>query len=51
MNPIHRYKGDGSYSEIKRISEEVRAVAVELGIPIVSAVQTIEVELVLLKLI
>lgn len=40
MNPIHRYKGDGSYSEIKRISEEVRAVAVELGIPIVSAVQT-----------
>jgi len=40
MNPIYKNKGDNSYLEVKRISEEVRALAVELGIPIVSAVQT-----------
>lgn len=40
MAPIRRQKGDNSYSEIKRISEELRGVAVETGIPIVSAVQT-----------
>jgi len=40
MCPIHRNKGDNSYAEVKRISEELRGVAVELGIPIVSAVQT-----------
>jgi len=40
MNPISRNKGDNSYLEVKRISEEVRALAVELCLPIVSAVQT-----------
>ena len=40
MNPIYKNKGDNSYLEVKRISEEVRALAVELGLPIVSAVQT-----------
>jgi len=40
MNPIYKNKSDNSYLEVKRISEEVRAIAVEMGIPIVSAVQT-----------
>jgi len=40
MNPISKNKADNSYLEIKRVSEEVRALAVELAIPIVSAVQT-----------
>jgi len=40
MNPIFRNKGDNTYLEVKRISEEVRALAVELGLPIISAVQT-----------
>jgi len=40
MNPIHKNKGDNTYLEVKRISEEVRAVAVEMSLPIVSAVQT-----------
>jgi len=31
---------DNTYTEIKRITEEVRGLAVELGIPIVSAIQT-----------
>ena len=39
MNPVHKNKGDNTYLEIKRISEEVRALAVEMSIPIVSAVQ------------
>jgi len=33
-------RNDNTYTEIKKISEEVRGLAVELGIPIVSAVQT-----------
>jgi len=33
-------KNDNSYIEIKRISEELRGLAVELGIPFISAVQT-----------
>jgi len=40
MNPVYKNKGDNSYLEVKRISEEVRALAVELSLPIVSAVQT-----------
>lgn len=40
MNPTTRNKGDNTYLEIKRISEEVRALAVDMGIPIVSAVQS-----------
>lgn len=40
MNPVFRNKENNTYLEVKRISEEVRALAVELGIPIVSAVQT-----------
>lgn len=33
-------KNDNTYIEIKRISEELRGLAVELGIPFISAVQT-----------
>lgn len=40
MLPTKSTKNDNSYVEVKRISEELRALAVELGIPIVSAVQT-----------
>ena len=40
MNPIYRSKNDNTYLEVKRISEELRGMAVELGLPIVSAVQT-----------
>ncbi len=40
MKPIQSRKADSSYSEVKRISEEVRAIAVETTIPIVSAVQS-----------
>jgi len=40
MNPVSKNKGDNSYLEVKRISEEIRALAVELCLPIVSAVQT-----------
>jgi replicative DNA helicase len=39
MNPAFRNKGDNTYLEVKRISEEVRALAVELNLPIISAVQ------------
>jgi replicative DNA helicase len=38
--PIHNSKNDNSYSEIKKISEEIRAIAVETRIPFISAVQT-----------
>jgi hypothetical protein len=34
------HKNDNTYIEIKRISEEIRGLAVELGIPFISAVQT-----------
>jgi len=40
INPIYQNKADNTYLEVKRVSEEVRALAVELGIPIVLAVQT-----------
>lgn len=40
MNPTYQSKGDNTYLEVKRISEEIRGMAVELGLPIVSAVQT-----------
>lgn len=40
MSPIHRYKADSSYLIVKRISEEVRAISMEIGTPIVSAVQS-----------
>jgi len=38
--PINMRKSDNTYVEQKRISEEGRALAVEMGLPIVSAVQT-----------
>jgi len=40
MSPNTSNKNSNSYSEQKSISEELRAVAVEYGIPVVSAVQT-----------
>jgi hypothetical protein len=40
MVPIHINKNDNSYTEQKRISEEVRGVAGEIGTPIVSGIQT-----------
>lgn len=33
-------RNDNTYVEVKRISEEVRGLAVELGIPIISSIQT-----------
>jgi len=39
MNSIHNRKTDNSYSEVKRISEEIRGLAVETKIPTVSALQ------------
>lgn len=39
MNSIHNRKTDNSYSEVKRISEEVRGLAVETKIPTISALQ------------
>jgi len=39
MSTISR-KSDNTYVELKRISEEVRALAVEFGVPIVSAIQS-----------
>lgn len=38
--PISVRKGDNTYLEVKRISEEVRSLAVEMVLPIVSAIQT-----------
>lgn len=40
MLPIMERKEDNTYVEAKRISEEVRGLAVETGLPIISAVQT-----------
>ena len=40
MNSCSSNKNDNSYIEIKRISEEIRGLAVELGLPFVSAIQT-----------
>lgn len=40
MSPNASNKNANSYSEQKTISEELRAIAVEFGMPIVSAVQT-----------
>jgi len=40
MNPIHTRKDENSYTELKRVSEETRGLAVELECPIVSAIQT-----------
>jgi len=40
MVPINTKNGDNSYGEQKRVSEELRAIGVEFGLPVVSAVQT-----------
>lgn len=40
IRPIYSKKSDNSYTEGKRVIEEVRAVAVEERLPIVSAIQT-----------
>jgi len=39
MLPIHNNHAETTFTEIKRVSEELRAVSVETGIPVVSAVQ------------
>jgi len=40
MSPTHKSKSDNTYTTQKRITEEVRSLAVELSLPIVSAIQT-----------
>lgn len=40
MLPVLERKEDNTYTEQKRISEEIRGLAVESGLPVVSAVQT-----------
>lgn len=40
MASAFKSKSDNTYTEIKRITEEVRGLAVELEVPIVSAIQT-----------
>jgi len=40
LNAIHKSKNDNSYNEMKRVTNEVRGLATEVGIPIVSAIQT-----------
>ena len=40
LNSTYNNKNDNSYLEVKRISEELRAVAVETALPIISAVQS-----------
>ena len=40
MNAVHNNKSDNSYLEVKRISEEVRGLAVDFKLPIISAVQS-----------
>lgn len=40
VKPIYIRKSDNSYSECKRCAEEVRAIAVDYKIPIISALQT-----------
>jgi archaellum biogenesis ATPase FlaH len=40
MLASHISKGDNTYVEVKRISEELRGLAVECKVPIISAVQT-----------
>jgi len=40
IRPIHTKRGDNSYGEYKRAAEEVRAIAVETEIAIISAIQT-----------
>lgn len=40
VKPTYVRKGDNSYNDCKRTSEEIRAVAVDYALPIVSAVQS-----------
>lgn len=40
MRPIYSKRADNSYAEYKRTAEEVRAIAVELNLSIISAIQT-----------
>lgn len=40
MNPIFMLKSDNTYTEGKRITEELRGLSVEMSIPIVSSVQS-----------
>ncbi|MFA5484944.1 MAG: DnaB-like helicase C-terminal domain-containing protein [Candidatus Pacearchaeota archaeon] len=40
MNPIHRSRGDNTYTEMKKVSNEVRALGSEYGVPMVSGIQT-----------
>lgn len=40
LNPIHRAKSDNTYSEMKKVTQDVRGLATESGVPWVSAIQT-----------
>jgi len=40
MNAIHRVRSDSTYTEMGRVTQEVRGVAIECNVPIVSAIQT-----------
>jgi hypothetical protein len=40
VRPAHVRKSDNTYTECKRVAEEIRALAVDYAIPIVSALQT-----------
>lgn len=39
MKPVANYKGDGTYTRVKYIAEEVRAMAIELNVVVWSATQ------------
>ena len=40
MNSVHRTKSDNTYSEMGKVTQEVRGVATDFNVPIVSAIQT-----------
>jgi len=40
MNSVHRTKSDNTYTEMGRVTQEVRGVATDFNVPIISAIQT-----------
>ena len=40
MKSVFNRKGDNEYAELKRITQECRAIGIDFGIPIISAIQT-----------
>ena len=40
MNPIHRSRGDNTYTEMKKVTNESRSLGSEYNLPIVSGIQT-----------